>query len=163
MVDSSPVTLDDSPQPGTSPLEYRCDGDDAFFARLSTMLPSDVARSFSDAQLAAIAWAFGTRRWRDHTVDLRWLLPLFGRSYYFVFLAGPERRTRARLLRDRLLQPIITIGNFIVAALFFTSILISILVTLYVVKSMLGINLFANFSLGVFGIIEEEARRLFGL
>lgn len=90
-------------------------------------------------------------------------MPLFGRIYYFVFLAGPERRTRARLLCDRLLLPMMAIGNRIVAALFFTSILISVLVTLYVVKSMLGINLFADFSLGVYGIIQEEARRLFGL
>ncbi len=56
-----------------------------------------------------------------------------------------------------------TIGNRIVAVVFFTSVPFSVPATLYVVKSMLGINLFANFSLGVFGIIEEEARRLFGL
>ncbi len=163
MVDSSPVSLDDSPQPEIPPLDHQRDDDAAFFARLNTMLPSDVARSFNDAQLAAIAYAFGTRRWRDHTVDLRWLFPLFGRSYYVVFLAGPERRTRARLLRDRLLNPMITIGKRIVTMVFFTSILISVLVTLYVVKSILGINLFTDFSLGVFGIFEEEARRLFGL
>ena len=163
MVDTPPVSLDDSPQPEIPPLEHQRDDDAAFFARLNTMLPSDVARSFSDAQRAAIAYAFGTRRWGNHTVDLRWLIPLFGRSYYVLFLAGPERRTRARLLRDRLLHPLVTMGNRIFAALFFTAILISVLVTLYVVKSMLGINLFANFSLGVFGIIEEEARRLFGL
>ena len=46
---------------------------------------------------------------------------------------------------------------------FFTVILISGLVTLYVVESLLGINLFADFSLGVIATFEEEARRLFGL
>jgi len=74
------------------------------------MPPPDVARSFNDAQLAAIAYAFGTRRRRDHTVDLRWLTSLFGRSNYFVFLAGLERRTRARLLRDKLLHPMMTMA-----------------------------------------------------
>ena len=157
------MSLDDSLRVENPPHEHQRDDDDAFFARLATMLPSDVARSFNNAQLAAIAYAFGTRRWRDHTVDLRWLMSLFGRNYYFVFLAGAERRTRARLLRDRLLQPMITLGNSIFATLFFTAILISVLATLYVVKPLLGINLFADFSLGVMPIFEEEARRLFGL
>ena len=109
-MDSSPVIIDPSPPVESPPLEQQPDGDDAFFARLNKMPPPDVARSFNDAQLAAIAYAFGTRRRRDHTVDLRWLTSLFGRRYYFVFLAGLERRTRARLLRDKLLHPMMTMA-----------------------------------------------------
>ena len=138
------------------------DGDDAFFERLFSMLPSDVARSFNDAQLKAIACAFGTQRWRDHAVDLRMLLPLFGRSYYLVLLAGAERRSRARLLRDRLLRPIITIGNGIFAAVFFTAILFSVLVSLYLLKSILGINILPYISLGIMPILEHEWKMLFG-
>ena len=138
------------------------DGDDAFFERLFSKLPSDVARSFNDAQLKVISCAFGTRRWRDHALDLRMLLPLFGRSYYFVLLAGAERRTRKRRLRDRLLRPLISIGNGIFAAVFFTGILFSTLVSLYVLKSVLGIDLFPDFSLGVMPILENEWKMLFG-
>ncbi len=55
-MDPSPVILDDSLRLESPPLEHQRDGDDAFFARLSTLLPSDVARSFNDAQLVAIAY-----------------------------------------------------------------------------------------------------------
>ncbi len=138
------------------------DGDEAFIERLNAKLPRDVAESFNDAQYEAIECAFGARRWRNHAIDLRWLLPLFGRSYYFVLLAGAERRTRKRRLRDRLLHPLISIGNGIVAVVFFTGILFSTLVSLYVLKSVLGINLFPDFSLGVMPILENEWKMLFG-
>ncbi len=137
-------------------------GDEDFFERLNEKLPADVARSFNGAQLAAIACAFGTRRWRDHAIDLRLLIPLFGRSYYLVLLAGAERRSRARLLRDRLLRPIITIGNGIFAAVFFTAILFSVLVSLYLLKSVLGINILPDLSLGIMPILEHEWKMLFG-
>jgi len=93
-------------------------GDDAFFERLFSKLPSDVATSFNDDQLKVISYAFGTRRWREHAVDLRRIFSLFGRSYYFVLLAGAERRSRRRRLRDRLLHPLMSIGNGIVAVVF---------------------------------------------
>ena len=37
-------------------------GGDAFFERLFSKLPSDVATSFNDDQLKVISYAFGTRR-----------------------------------------------------------------------------------------------------
>lgn len=147
---------------GTPAIEREAGGDDAFFERLFTMLPEDVARSLNDAQLEAIACAFGARRWRDHAVDLRGLLPLFGRSYYFVLLAGAERRSRERRLRDRLLHPLISLGNGIFAAVFFAGILFSALVSLYILKSILGINLLPDISLGVMPILEQELKMLFG-
>ena len=136
-------------------------GDEDFLERLFSKLPADVARSFNDAQLAAIARAFGARRWRDHAIDMRLLIPLFGRSYYFVLLAGAERRTRRRRLRDRLLNPLMSIGNGIVAVVFFTAILWSVVAALYVLKSLLGISLFRDFSFGVMPMLEQELKFLF--
>ena len=138
------------------------DGDEDFLERLFSKLPADVARSFNDAQLAAIACAFGARRWRDHAIDMRLLIPLFGRSYYLVLLAGAERRSRQRRLRDRLLRPMITIGNGIFTAVFFTAILFSVLVSLYLLKSVLGINILPDTSLGIMPILEHEWKMLFG-
>ncbi len=137
-------------------------GDEVFFGRLFSKLPSDVARSFNDAQLMAVAYAFGTRRWRDHAVDMRMLIPLFGRSYYLVLLAGAERRSRDRRLRDRLLYPLISLGNGMVAAVFFSGVLFSTLVSLYVLKSFLGIDLLPDMSLGIMPIITQELKMLFG-
>ena len=138
------------------------DGDNAFFERLFSKLPSDVARSFNDAQYEAIECAFGARRWRNHAVDLRWLLPLFGRSYYFVLLAGGERRSRQRRLRDRMLHPLVCFGNGLFAAVFFTGLMLSALVTLYLLKSFLGITLMPDMSLGIMPIIMQELKMLFG-
>ena len=136
-------------------------GDDAFFERLFSKLPSDMATSFNDDQLKVISYAFGTRRWREHAVDLRRIFSLFGRRYYFVLLAGAERRSRRRRLRDRLLYPLMSIGNGIVAVVFFTAILWSVLATLYVLKSLLGISLFEDFSFGVMPMLEQELKFLF--
>ena len=137
-------------------------GDGAFIDRLNAKLPRDVAESFNDAQYEAIECAFGARRWRNHAVDLRWLLPLFGRNYYFVLLAGGERRSRQRQLRDRILHPLVSFGNGLVAAVFFTAIMLSGLVTLYLVKSLVGINLMPDHSLGIMPAILQELKMLFG-
>ncbi len=54
-------------------------------------------------------------------------LSLFGRSYYIVLLAGGERRSRQRRLRDRILHPLVSFGNGLVAAVFFTGLMPAIL------------------------------------
>ena len=143
------------------PAAEASDLDAAFLERFASMVPADVAKSFSDGQHAAIVAAFGARRWRRHAVDLRLLVPLFGHSYYFVLLAGGERRSAARRLRDRLLYPIATAGNAFVAFFFFAAILFSVLAVLYVLKSLLGINLLPGMSLGLMPIITEELKLLF--
>ena len=142
--------------------EQATDGDEAFFERLKAKLPRDVAESFNDAQLKAIEYAFGARRWRNHAVDRRWLLPLFGRSYYVVLLAGGEQRPRQRRVRDRILHPLVSFGNGLFAVVFFTGLILSALMTLYVLKSLLGINLFEGISLGIMPIILQEMKMLFG-
>ena len=80
---------------------------------------------------------------------------LFGRGYYFVLLAGGERRSAQRRLRDRLLHPLISIANGMVAAVFFSGVLFSTLVSLYVLKSFLGIDLLPDMSLGIMPMLEQ--------
>ena len=49
--------------------------------------------------------------WDRHPVDLRMVIPTpFGR-YYATFVAGPERRSDARLASDRRRNPLITLSN----------------------------------------------------
>ena len=135
--------------------------DDEFIRRFRAKLPDDVAESFDDRQLEAIATVFGARRWREHAIDLRLLIPFFGRSLYFVALAGGERREGSRRLRDRLLHPIATAGNAALAFVFFTGLLFSLLAVLYVLKSVLGIDLMPGTSLGLMSTIKEEFEMLF--
>ncbi|MCH9019960.1 MAG: hypothetical protein IIA73_06315 [Proteobacteria bacterium] len=134
----------------------RIDPDDAFIARFLARIPRDIAQSFSDAQLEAIVAAFGTRRWRDHPIDIRLTIPLVGRAYYLVVLAGAERRSRRRRRAERIAHPFVTLGNAIFAAVFFTGVLFSLFAALYVLKSLLGIDLLPGMSLGVMPALKEQ-------
>ncbi len=49
-----------------------------------------------------------------------------------------------------------------VAAVFFSGVLFSTLVSLYVLKSFLGIDLFPDMSLGIMPMLEQELKMLFG-
>ena len=134
----------------------RIDPDDAFIARFLARIPRDIAQSFSDAQLEAIVAAFGTRRWRDHPIDIRLTIPLVGRAYYLVVLAGAERRSRRRRRAERTAHPFVTLGNAIFAPVFFTGVLFSLFAALYVLKSLLGIDLLPGMSLGVMPALKEQ-------
>ncbi|MBV8093193.1 MAG: hypothetical protein JOY71_01455 [Acetobacteraceae bacterium] len=69
--------------------------DDAFTSRFLARLPREVATSFSPDQLAAIQYAFGMRYAVEHGVDVRRTVHLPWGRYYFVMLAGRDRRTEA--------------------------------------------------------------------
>jgi len=62
----------------------------------------------------------GDRVWMAHPVDRRVRLPVpFGR-YCLTLVAGPERRSKSRLVQDRSERPLGTMGNrlfFFVSAL----------------------------------------------
>ncbi len=55
-----------------------------------------MAARFDAGQLAAIKRAFGSRMIGTHAVDIRQSINLFGFAFYFVLLAGPERRSAER-------------------------------------------------------------------
>ena len=70
--------------------------DDAFTSRFLARLPRDIAASFSPEQLKAIHSAFGMRYAVEHGVDVRRTVSLPWGRYYFVMLAGRDRRAEAR-------------------------------------------------------------------
>ncbi len=73
-----------------------------FERAFNASIPRDVARTFTEEQRAAIKTAFGGDRWHSHQVKIRgvvWLL-----RWYFVFAAGPDRRSKRRPRRDDSLQ-----------------------------------------------------------
>ena len=112
--------------------------------RLLSKMSPEMAASFSEEQLIAMNQSLGGRSWARHKVDLRGTLGIWRSRYYFVILAGKNRRELSRLEEQ--------VGRATMAmffALFITfSILLGLLV-LYLIKSALGINLFENFSLGI--------------
>lgn len=113
-------------------------------------MPKKVAQSFSNEQLTHLNTALAGRRWGNHKVDLRGTLGFFKSRYYFVLLAGKDKRDLSRAEQR--------MGRFALAAavtLFITTSLLLGLVLLYILKSWMGINLFEDFSLGLWDYLKS--------
>lgn len=64
-------------------------------------LSPEIVATFTPTQLDALQIAFHQLTWRKHSVDVRFSFPFPGKGIYFVFLAGPERRSLARRRTSR--------------------------------------------------------------
>ncbi|MBN7828070.1 3-phosphoshikimate 1-carboxyvinyltransferase, partial [Bowmanella dokdonensis] len=89
-----------------------------------------------------------------HAVDIRTTLPVpFTRwRYYLVFLMGKNRRELSE--REKAVSALASAA--LLSAFIVFCVLLGLLV-LYLIKSALGINLFDNFSLGIW----SEFKKLF--
>ncbi len=119
--------------------------------RLLNKMPEDVAESFSEEQLIALNKAIGGRSWARHKLDLRGTVNIWRSSFYFVILAGKNRRELSRLEEH--------LGRATMAlmlALFVTFCTLFGLLVLYLIKSALGINLFEDFSLGIWSWFKQN-------
>ncbi len=123
-------------------------------AKLMEKLPASARGTFTDEQLQALKIALGGRTWGSHAVDLRWTLKWWRWQYYFVFLAGRNRRTLSA--REQQMQRY-ALAIFLSGFLLFST-LVGILV-LYLLKSALGIDLLPGFSFGVWGWFQENVLR----
>ena len=113
---------------------------DAFIEKFISRIPRDIAATFSDDQLHAVKLAFGARSWGAHAIDVRKSVPIFWHRYYVVLLMGRERRDAERLHAEGALFG--TIGNAMVTLMFLGAILVPLALGFYVLKSVLGIDLF---------------------
>lgn len=86
----------DAPTPLSSESFQRLDPS---LLRILHRLPSDVAGSLTERQIQALHQAIAQPA--RHSIDLRKTLSIFCWRYYFVFLAGPERRAPTRLQKSR--------------------------------------------------------------
>ena len=134
---------------------------DPFLEDFFQKIPREVAASFSDDQLLAIRMAFGARQRGAHIVDVRMSLPLPFKRLYMVLLLGSERRTVARRQLDRSKTPLATASNILFGAIFFGILLIAVIGLLYVIKSVIGIDLFPDMSLGLWDSLVEQLHFLF--
>ncbi|RQW62807.1 3-phosphoshikimate 1-carboxyvinyltransferase [Vibrio viridaestus] len=109
-------------------------------------MPKSVQSSFTDEQLMHIRNAVGARNWGNHSVDCRGVVsvPMSSWRYYFVFLVGRNRRR----LSDTEKQLSLWMGALFTLAILslFT---LAVILVLYLLKSALGIDIFPNFSFGI--------------
>jgi hypothetical protein len=109
-------------------------------------MPEEVANSFNEEQLTHLFTALGTKEWAKHSVDLRgtYKIPFIAKRYYYVILLGQNRRdlSRSETQLSTLTMAVILSVGFVILTLLG-------LLTLYLLKSALGINLFEGYSLGI--------------
>lgn len=129
-------------------------------ARLSTseqnllnQFPESIYDSFSDMQKHHITKVFSTHFQKKHKIDLRGTVPLpfLPSRFYFVLLAGKDKREITRQERS---IAIITVLLMILLGLVISMCLG--VVALYLLKSALGINLFDQFSLGLWSYLTKD-------
>ncbi len=126
---------------------------DPFVIGLKERLPGELRESFSDEQLEALKVAFGARKWGQHRVDLRATVRIWRWRYYFVFLAGRNKRDLTRGQQE--LSRAAKAGTI---ALFLLFSLLLGLAVLYLIKSALGIDVFPGFSLGLWDWFKAALR-----
>ena len=117
---------------------------------LLNRMPSDVQDSFTEDQLAHLKVAIGARQWGKHAVDCRGVFKFFKYRYYFVILAGRNRRELSKKE-----QKIAAISQAITVSLFSFFVITILLLIIYLVKSALGIDIFSNYSFGVWVWFKE--------
>ena len=107
-------------------------------------MPKNIQATFTDEQLAHLKIAIGARQWGNHAVDCRGVVKLFKYRYYYVFLAGRNRRELS--LKE---QKIARFTQAIILSLAVTFTTLLTLLVLYLIKSAMGIDIFEGYSFGV--------------
>ena len=107
-------------------------------------MPKNIQTTFTDEQLSHLKVAIGARQWGNHAVDCRGVVKLFKYRYYYVFLAGRNRRELSAKE-----QKIARFTQSIILSLVVTLTILFTLLVLYLIKSALGIDIFEGYSFGV--------------
>ncbi|EGA70261.1 hypothetical protein VISI1226_13556 [Vibrio sinaloensis DSM 21326] len=110
------------------------------------LLDGDVAASLTEQQKSEIEQAVCSLGLVSrHSVDVRKSIPWFGKRYYFVLLGGRDRRRQVRAEESKLVNFLtVTLIIFLLVCLVGLSGF-----ALYLLKSALGIDIFKNYSFGV--------------
>ena len=112
-----------------------------FYAQLDPQISEELTpEQKAGVEKAVLAITLGAR----HKVDIRRSFPFFGKRFYLVFLLGRDLRQQHR--QESTLSRILLTFLLLIAVLFVTS---CILLTLYMIKSALGIDVFQNFHVGI--------------
>ena len=117
---------------------------DPFIQRFLAHMPEVEQHAFTDTQLSHIKSVFSTDSSAKHAIQWRGTVNVWRRRYFYVFLAGHERRQLSR--REE------SMARAAKASILFGFLAFSILtglLILYLVKSALGIDLIKGYSLGI--------------
>ena len=113
---------------------------------LLNRMPKNIQTTFTDEQLVHLKIAIGARQWGNHAVDCRGIIKLFKYRYYYVVLAGRNKRELSAKE-----QRIAKLGQALVLSIVLILSVVLMLLLTYLVKSALGIDIFEGYSFGVWG------------
>ncbi|MGV6818279.1 MAG: hypothetical protein ACWA44_13560 [Thiotrichales bacterium] len=116
---------------------------DAFLQKFFERIPQNVTDSLTADQRTAIEKAV-QQQWATHPVDIRYSFGFWRWRYFFVFLAGRDRRVLTRRQ-----ERFFTLAEFYMLMGFLTFSTLLGLLVLYLIKSWMGIDIFPNFSFGI--------------
>lgn len=123
---------------------------DPVITRLLEKMPKKVANSFDEEQLSHLRNAIGAREWGKHKLDVRGTVKFFKWRYYYVILAGRNRRSLSE--KEVKVARVLTAS---IVATFITFAVLLGLIVIYLIKSALGINLIDGWSLGLWDWFKE--------
>lgn len=116
---------------------------DPAIEKLLERMPVEMQQSFTEGQLSYLRVALGARQWGKHKIDLRGTLGLGSWRYYYVLVAGRNKRSEHRSHKAGLLVQAVLISILLIISTMLGLLLV------YLLKSALGIDLFEDFSLGI--------------
>ncbi len=131
-------------------IPLSADGD-AQIRDLLRRMPAVIARTFTTAQLQAMQDAVATRQWGRHPLDIRGSVPIGRHRYFFAVLAGRNRRdmTAQEKAFDNAFALVVLLA-------FLSFCAVCGFVSLYLLKSALGIDIFADYSLGLWSCVQNN-------
>ncbi len=121
---------------------------DAYSNHIINRIPTEIQRTFTSEQKEAIQKAIRSGiEPKEHAIDLRGVIPLFYKKYYFVFHFGRDTRSVTQENEEERRKIAKHFANtlFIIFAL--SPLLLLLFLALYFIKSALGINIFPNLHL----------------
>ena len=112
-----------------------------FYAQLDEHISEGLTPEQKDGiEKAIVASTLASR----HRIDIRRSFPFFGKRFYLVFLFGRDLRQRHR--QESTLSTMLLTFLLLLGTLFVTC---CVLLTLYMIKSALGIDVFQHFHVGI--------------
>ncbi|MCK5427223.1 MAG: hypothetical protein KAJ34_05965 [Thermodesulfovibrionia bacterium] len=127
---------------------------DAFCYYILNNIDFNVLKSLSSEQLSAIEDAIKACQLRTkHAIDIRKTIKLYFINFYFVFLVGRDRRLSVQEIEEDRREKVTLLGNILYAMIVFSGLLLFVIVSLYGLKTMIGIDLFPGEHMGrIFGL-----------
>ncbi|QLE87744.1 hypothetical protein FLM48_06680 [Shewanella sp. Scap07] len=121
-------------------------GHDPLLNDLFENMDEQVVTSFSEQQKQALSLAVRGQSWGNHSIDKRgtFAFPFVRWRFYYVFLLGRNRRAYTRKEKNlSVLMFIAMVGGFLLLSVALG------LLALYLLKSALGVDIFADSSTGI--------------